>query len=1170
MNKVLFVICAALIISVPSFAGQILVPEEEPTIQAAVDVALPGDTISVAPGEYMEFIFIYEKMDITLLSRDRWEAVIFGYIMGPPPKADKQMGSGIIIIGGDNIIIDGFVFLFCGYYMDGAKSSGYDAVFLPGGAISVIGHSEGPTKIMTEVNHVKIINNVFLLNFGIAGGAVNVYGGKGSVEDKYIGGYSIPDGYSIPVDIDITGNMFGYNFAGFPYIGGLAPKDEGFYFPIGAGGAVCIWTDEWDYWSSCCTGIIQNNLFRSNFAMTSGGAIALVSFVELGVKEDGFFPVDVDIINNTIVGNWAGYEYVDKIDIEGLQLPEGYMNILKEMINDYEVMGEYDNLAVDKANKAVTSSGAFEGDMMSKSCPPTVKEGDIEDPVTHSEKFTLLSEGFEGLFPPSGWIVIDGPSSPGDQPAHWRQSDYGTYNYNGAYGALCPWGYNLDEWLITPDIYVDGLSDLFLSFWWKSSWYWHVEQDNGDLFVLIETGGGRDIDTLWTFGDSADVVNSGGTWPWHNWTWYKATLDLSPYLTDKTIVDNIMIAFNTVGDDNADIAIDDVVLGIDIPAGGVYIVFSKSEMKNNIIAWNSGCGVSWDIPFLWLDKNSGYPVCLTYSDLYENEIADVIDPFGAIFMDNNIFEDPLVHMCRLQLTWGSPCIDAGEPDPVKSDWDGSPTDMGCYSGETPLEIVSWIDLHSGWNLVSVPAILLPPYDVPESNHAFGDDVPTKMVNIYAFDELMGSYFYPSYVGIPSGYPPGGYMLGNFTADYADVMGVPPILPLEIFVSRSYPNVWYYGWNLIGSQYPYWGFYLFAKDKLGGIHFDSLGLNNMNYIAQCFDGFQFLTYPGGGWDGSIEAMMGFWVQVADVGLGSVTFPAQIYNPGVTPPKGISMIDNFGLPREKTYHSDCEEVKRHKSPVTWDWRLKLSLKSGDLVDEHNYVGMSDDSRALSVVEFIVPLDEYVMLYIPQGDAGFKHLKIDDFEGTMNIPVEIELNTNNETVELSWEFEGDVSGYEFIITDESDNELKMADRSSYDIINTSGKVADTDIEAILTNPVLLLNRKVPGEIRRFNVAVKKICTGIEGVDFTGIELISPNPFTTGTTIKFALIDVMDVSLLVYDASGRLVKRLVDEKLGAGHHSYRWDGRDEIGVRLPSGIYFYKMNAEGYEKMGKLVLLR
>ena len=1168
MNKVLFVICAALILSVPSYAGQILVPEEEPTIQAAVDAALPGDTISVAPGEYMEFIVIYEKTDLTLLSRDRWEAVIFGDVMGPPPKADKQMAGGMIVIGGDNITIDGFVFLFCGYYMDGAKSSGNDAIFLLGGAVSVIGHSEGPTKIITEVNHVEIINNVFLLNFGIAGGAVNVYGSGGSVDDKYIGGYSIPDGYGIPVDVEIERNVFMLNFAGFPFLGGPAPKDEGFYFPIGAGGAVCIWTDEWDYWSSCCTGIIQNNLFRSNFAMISGGAIALISFADLGIKGDGFFPVDVDIINNTIVDNWAGYEYVDKIDLEGLQLPEGYMDLLKEMVNDYEIMGESENLTFDKVNKAVTSSGTSEGDMMSKSCPTTVKDGDIENTFTHNDKFTLLSEGFEGLFPPSGWTVIDGSSSPGYQPAHWRQSDPWSYYHTGLYGALCPWGYDLDEWLITPDIYVGGLSGLFLSFWWKSSWYWHVVEDHGDLFVKISTDGGITWDNLWTFGDSADVVNSGGTWPWYNWQWYKATLDLSPYLIDKTIGDNIMIAFNAVADDNADIAIDDVVLGTDIPAGGVYILFSESEMKNNIIAWNSGCGVCWDFPFWWLDKKSGYPVDLTYSDLYENGVADVIDPFGAILMDNNIFQDPLVNMTWLQLTWGSPCIDAGDPDPSYNDWDGSRNDMGCYGGQTRLEIVTWIDLHTGWNLASVPAILLPPYDVPESDHAWGDDLPTKAVNTYGYDEGTGAYFYPSYVGFPSGYPAGGYMLGNFTADYADVMGTPIILPHEIFVSRTYPNPYIYGWNLIGNPYPYWSMLTPKNGMYGAIHFDSLRLNNVNYVAQYFDGYQYLVFPGS-WDGWIEAIMAFWVQVADPGLGSVTFPAQLFTPWTPPIKSTPMIADYSLPAI-CMSSNSEGDRENNSQVTWDWQLKLSLKSGDLVDEYNYVGMSDDWRALSVVEFIVPLDEYVMLYIPQGDAGFKHLKLENFEGTMNIPVEIELNTNNETVELSWEFEGDVSGYEFIITDESGNELKMADRSSYDIVNTSRKVADTDIEAILTNPVLLLNRKVPGEIRRFNVAVKKICTGIEGVDFTGIELISPNPFTTGTTIKFALIDVMDVSLLVYDASGRLVKRLVDEKLGAGHYSYRWDGRDEIGVRLPSGIYFYKMNAEEYEKMGKLVLLR
>ncbi len=83
-------------------------------------------------------------------------------------------------------------------------------------------------------------------------------------------------------------------------------------------------------------------------------------------------------------------------------------------------------------------------------------------------------------------------------------------------------------------------------------------------------------------------------------------------------------------------------------------------------------------------------------------------------------------------------------------------------------------------------------------------------------------------------------------------------------------------------------------------------------------------------------------------------------------------------------------------------------------------------------------------------------------------------------------------------------------------------------------------------------------------------PNPFNPSTTIKFALPEPQYVTLSIHDSSGRRLINLVDESLSAGIHEHSWNGRDEEGGLLPSGIYFAAIKGQGISDMAKLVLLK
>lgn len=70
-------------------------------------------------------------------------------------------------------------------------------------------------------------------------------------------------------------------------------------------------------------------------------------------------------------------------------------------------------------------------------------------------------------------------------------------------------------------------------------------------------------------------------------------------------------------------------------------------------------------------------------------------------------------------------------------------------------------------------------------------------------------------------------------------------------------------------------------------------------------------------------------------------------------------------------------------------------------------------------------------------------------------------------------------------------------------------------------------------------------------------PNPFNPQTTIGFSLPGSEHVRLDIYDVGGRLVQRLADKPMQAGHSRIKWNGKDAHGRTVASGVYFYRLIA-------------
>lgn len=88
--------------------------------------------------------------------------------------------------------------------------------------------------------------------------------------------------------------------------------------------------------------------------------------------------------------------------------------------------------------------------------------------------------------------------------------------------------------------------------------------------------------------------------------------------------------------------------------------------------------------------------------------------------------------------------------------------------------------------------------------------------------------------------------------------------------------------------------------------------------------------------------------------------------------------------------------------------------------------------------------------------------------------------------------------------------------------------------------------------------------------LEQNYPNPFNPTTTIKFAIPEAAEVNLSIYDIIGQTVKTLIDKNLPAGRHSILWDGKNDTGDLLSSGIYLYRMQYMGKVQTKRMVLIR
>ncbi|OGC89807.1 MAG: hypothetical protein A2W25_02890 [candidate division Zixibacteria bacterium RBG_16_53_22] len=106
----------------------------------------------------------------------------------------------------------------------------------------------------------------------------------------------------------------------------------------------------------------------------------------------------------------------------------------------------------------------------------------------------------------------------------------------------------------------------------------------------------------------------------------------------------------------------------------------------------------------------------------------------------------------------------------------------------------------------------------------------------------------------------------------------------------------------------------------------------------------------------------------------------------------------------------------------------------------------------------------------------------------------------------------------------------------------------------------------------------TGVVGADEPATQIPAefalmqnyPNPFNPETNIEFMLPKEQDVYLSVYNLLGQQVRTLVNARVEAGRHVAHWDGKNDNGTVVPSGVYFYRLYTPEFSQTNKMVMVR
>jgi len=250
----------------------------------------------------------------------------------------------------------------------------------------------------------------------------------------------------------------------------------------------------------------------------------------------------------------------------------------------------------------------------------------------------------------------------------------------------------------------------------------------------------------------------------------------------------------------------------------------------------------------------------------------------------------------------------------------------------------------------------------------------------------------------------------------------------------------------------------------------------------------------------------------------------------------------------------DVEAGTNTFTWKYQKDFSVTSGsDCAWIDDIVFPFSNSTEAAV--FYTPVEEVVFVDARPGqvlsqDITIRNLGNIPMSGTISIPAEFDLYLGSNALPNDYYYTVDpvsnaVFRLEYVVPDPAVNVNDMMIISSND----------------LSNPALMINLVVKPYVSNDDPATP-VTTMLQGN--------YPNPFNPETVIRFATKDPGNVKITVYNIKGQVVKTLTNQNYPSGNHQLIWNGKDDKGRSVSSGIYMYRMETPSYSKTMKMMLMK
>jgi hypothetical protein len=244
---------------------------------------------------------------------------------------------------------------------------------------------------------------------------------------------------------------------------------------------------------------------------------------------------------------------------------------------------------------------------------------------------------------------------------------------------------------------------------------------------------------------------------------------------------------------------------------------------------------------------------------------------------------------------------------------------------------------------------------------------------------------------------------------------------------------------------------------------------------------------------------------------------------------------------------------KSVTANDWKLSLNVTNERHNDPGNFIGISESNTELPVYE-PPHLDEYCSAYFSAPDGKITQDLRQPFADLREIK-EWQLNVSSSNTgkkhTINWQRWSEESGiYLYLVDQVHEKVINLSEENSYVFTlsseNYQFKVYAT-MDASFSPKIIPVTYKL---LQNY-----------------------PNPFNPSTTIKFGIPESGDnklVSLKIFNILGQEVSTLLNGNMKAGYHEVKWNGLNQHGFQVASGVYFYRLLGEGIHQVKKMVLIR